>query len=86
MPEEEEFEEWLKVAEQRETYCRGRIELEEAKALDKKGEKVASSRRYHSASSIFARLAGEIGKTPDRSEMETLARFCKAWSQMEEAE
>lgn len=81
-----EIEDWLKIAEQREAYARGRIELEEARSLDRNGEKVASSRKYNSASEAFKTLAARIAAPRERGEMLTLAKFCESWARMKEAD
>ncbi len=82
----QEQEEWLRHTIQRETYSQGRIALEEAKALDKKGDKTASSRKYQSASETFRSLASQTSSSQDGREMETLARFCDSWAKMKMAE
>ncbi len=84
--EHQELREWSAVASQQETYCRGRIELEEARILDTEGKKASSARKYRSASELFATLVGEMEDAHDRGEVETLVRFCDAWAKMKEAE
>ncbi len=84
--EEMELKNWLKITDQREGYARGRIELEEARAFDKKGQKGPSSRKYLSASGTFQALVAKIDSPSDRGEMEALALFCEAWAQMKKAE
>ncbi len=83
--EKQELEESLKTSEQRETYSRGRLELEEARILDKRGEKSASSRKYLSAGSTFKMLGSQV-EAHDQGEIETLALFCEAWARMKQAE
>lgn len=84
--EKREFQDWIRIGEEREAYTRGRIELEEARSLDRSGEKAASSRKYLSASVAFKTLAGQIVIAQDRAETETLAQFCESWALMKEAE
>ncbi len=84
--EEKELKDWLKVARQGEPYCHGRRELEEARVLEKKGEKAASSSKYGSAAETFKLLAVETDSIEDRGEYQTLAQFCEAWARMKTAE
>jgi tetratricopeptide (TPR) repeat protein len=82
----QDLREWLKVADQRLEYCQARIDLEQAKAHDKQGDKNASAEKYRSAAELFRRLAKEISLEVDRAELVTFAQFCEAWSMMKEAE
>ncbi len=82
----DELKEWLDISRGRERYSRGRIELEEARILDKKGEEEESSRKYHAAYEIFKLLHSEAPNERSRREMETLALFCEAWGKMKQAE
>jgi tetratricopeptide (TPR) repeat protein len=77
---------WIGVAEERERYCRGRAQLEEAKNLDKAGDKANSSRRYVSASETFTELAGRTNDSREQAELETLAKFCQALAWMKDGE
>lgn len=83
---EKDLNDWLKVTNGRERYCLGRVDLEQAKILDKKGEESASSVKYRSASEIFRALLVEAHSEQDRRETETLVLSCDAWARMKEAE
>ncbi len=84
--EVQELRDWISISQGRERYCLARTELEEAKELDRKGEKEASATRYSSASQAFKLLMAEAHKEQSQKELETLALFCEAWSKMKEAE
>ncbi|HEY4823252.1 MAG TPA: hypothetical protein VIH83_06185, partial [Candidatus Bathyarchaeia archaeon] len=84
--DQHELKSWIGIASQREVYARARIELEEARALDKKGEKAASSRKYRLASDLCKTLARGSDSALERRELETLSRFCEGWAQMKDAE
>ncbi len=84
--EKQELEDWLEITKGREKYCLARIELEEAKILDRKGEKEASSRKYNIASEDFGALLTEASGQQTQRELETLTLFCEAWAKMKEAE
>ena len=82
----EQLSNWTEIARQRESYCRGRVELEEAREADKKGEKGISSRKFRAASAIFTALVGKEQNQHDREELQAGAEFCDAWALMKEAE
>jgi hypothetical protein len=84
--ENQEMKDRLEINNGREDYCLGRIHLEEGKILDKQGEKVSSAKKYREASKAFSGLLAEGWPEQDRSEMETMARFCDACAKMKEAE
>ncbi len=84
--EQQDLNDWLKLSSQRETYCSGRIALEQAKVLDKRGKKNDSARKYMSACDTFKSLSGQIEGVQDLGELEVLAEFCAAWAKMKEAE
>ncbi len=81
----EELQEWLGLARQRTLYCRGRLSLEEARALDKKGEKRQSAGKYLDSSQILGELSRDVS-SQDRPELRALGEFCKAWARMKQAE
>ncbi len=75
----------IKASEARGKYCLGRIAIEEAKTLDRKGDHATSSEKYGYAAETFQRIAvGESEQT--RKELESLAYLCKAWQKMMMAE
>ncbi len=86
LQEKEELKTWIAIADGRERYCLGRIALEEAKVLDRKGEEEASAAKYGSASEVFGALMAEAEAEQSRRELETLSLFCQAWAKMKEAE
>jgi tetratricopeptide (TPR) repeat protein len=81
-----EIEDWSMIAERREAYTSGLIELEEARSLERSGGKVTSSGKYKAASVTFRTLATKIPEAQDRAEMENLAQFCESWARRKEAE
>ncbi len=84
--ESEELTTWHRVTDGRERYCQGRIELEEAKTLDRRGDEEASSTKYLSAAEIFKALLAEAETEQARKELETLVLLCEAWGKMKKAE
>ncbi len=85
-PENQELRDWLKLTNGRESYCMGRIALEEGRALDKKGSPEESSLKYVAASKMFRVLIGEAPSQQGRGELETTMLFCEAWAKMKEGE
>ena len=84
--EQKEIDSWLEASHSLEKYCLGRVKLEEAKILDKKGAERESRDMYHSASDDFRELTSETRSDQSRVELEALALFCEARSKMKEAE
>ncbi len=84
--EEEELREWVRITDGRQTYCLGKIDLEEARILDRKGEVESSGAKYQSASQFFRELVAGARTGQDRSEFEILANFSEGWAKMKEAE
>src|SRR5712692_8798060 len=76
---------WVELNSGRERYCLARTQLEEAKLLDKTGEKGASSSKYRSASASFKALIGEAQNEQAKSELGILSLLCEAWAKMKEA-
>jgi tetratricopeptide (TPR) repeat protein/DNA-binding MarR family transcriptional regulator len=76
----------IKAAERRRQYCGARIAVEEAKALERNGDYVSSSRRYGQAADGFEKLAAVAESDPDRKDLSLVATLAKAWEAMEKAE
>ena len=75
-----------KASDLRIDYCRGRVALEEAKLLDRKGEHGASSRRYGDAAQIYQKIMQAMDSETERREIKPLHSLCLAWRQMTRAE
>ncbi len=84
--DKQELNEWLDITKGRETYSQARIQLEEARVLDKNGEEENSSTKYRTASKTFNSLLADAPTEQSRREMETLMLFCDAWANMKRAE
>ncbi len=84
--EKDEMKEWLDITKGRVRYAQGRLKLEEARVLDKKGEEEESSKKYREANDVFKRLVPGAPNEQSRREIETLALFCEAWGKMKQAE
>jgi len=75
----------VKASETREKYCLGRIAIEEAKMLDRKGDHAASSEKYGSAAETFQSIA-KIESDQTQQELQSLTYLCQAWEKMMMAE
>lgn len=84
--EKEMAAELVKASATRREYCLGRVALEEAKILDRKGEHAASSDRYNTAAERFQKAIDKMEYERDRQELEPIACLCRAWQMMTRAE
>jgi hypothetical protein len=76
----------VKAAALRSEYCIGRIALEEAKILDKKGDHYSSSEKYGSAAGVFEKVTQALESEQDRKELKLIFTLSKAWQKMTQAE
>ncbi|MGZ3733218.1 MAG: hypothetical protein ACXU9U_05725, partial [Parachlamydiaceae bacterium] len=72
----------------RRQFCRGRILLEEAKLLDKKGNHLSSSEKYGFAAEIFRSILNEhrCESHQTKTEIDFIIVLAKAWQKMTQAE
>jgi tetratricopeptide (TPR) repeat protein len=76
----------IKTANLRSSYCQARINIEEAKVHDQKGEYTLSSKSYGLAAETLNRLVGEEVPEQPQQELRLLLKLCRAWAKMEFAE
>jgi KaiC/GvpD/RAD55 family RecA-like ATPase len=75
----------IEASDIREEYSRGRIAIEEAKILDKKGDHIASSDKYDEAATVFQKIS-LIDSEQAGKEAKPLVYLCRAWQKMTSAE
>ena len=75
----------LKASETRTKYCCGRILLEEARILDRKGDHSTSAEKFESAAKTFQDLM-EVETEQTRRELKPLVFLSQAWQMMMTAE
>jgi KaiC/GvpD/RAD55 family RecA-like ATPase len=75
----------IEASNAREKYGHGRIEIEEAKILDKRGDHAASSEKYETAAATFQKIL-QAGSEQTRKEVMPLIYLCQAWQKMTMAE
>jgi len=76
----------VKATDERREYCIGRIALEEAKILDKKGDHYSSSQKYGSAAQTFEKITNRLEPEQDRKEFKLITTLSQAWQKMMLAE
>jgi hypothetical protein len=75
-----------KASELRCEYCIGRITLEEARILDKKGDHSSSSEKYGGAAEKFDRIAKAVETDQEKKELGLITILSLAWQNMTQAE
>ncbi len=75
----------MEASEMRTKYCRGRMLLEEARILDRKGDHTASSEKYGAAAKTFQDVM-EVESQQARRELKPLVFLSQAWQKMMAAE
>jgi KaiC/GvpD/RAD55 family RecA-like ATPase len=75
----------IEASEARETFSLGRIAIEEAKILDKKGKYVLSSDKYGDAAKLFQKITTDYSEQI-KVEAKPLVFLCQAWEKMKLAE
>jgi hypothetical protein len=75
-----------RAADARSDYCKARIILEKAGALDKKGDVSASAEKYGQAADLFDKILTGLESDRDRKEIQLVATLSKAWQAMAKAE
>ncbi len=85
----------IKASDIRAEYCLGRIALEEAKILSRKGDNAGSSEKFAVATRRFQNAMNRIEQEPvftkatvakDKQELMPIIYLCKAWQMMTKAE
>jgi len=67
-------------------YCVGRIALEEAKILDKKGDHYSSSQKYGSAVETFKKVLQALESEQEKKEFQLIITLSHAWQKTTQAE
>jgi hypothetical protein len=72
----------LKATDIRREYCIGRIALEEAKILDRKGDHYLASQKYGSAAEAFEKIEQALESDQERKEIGLIKSLSQAWQKM----
>jgi hypothetical protein len=86
MDEREKAVELGKASVQRKDYCLARINVEEARMYDRKGDYTASAQEYDSAAAMFEKMVERMEVESDRKEIKPIASMCRAWQRMKMAD
>ncbi len=76
----------IKTTDLRHEYCIGKIALEEARILDKKGDHYFSSEKYGSAVAIFQKISEALESDQDKKEFKLIITLSQAWQKMTRGE
>ncbi|MFX1323266.1 MAG: tetratricopeptide repeat protein, partial [Promethearchaeota archaeon] len=76
----------IKVARVRMNYCSARVNIEEARLLEKQGDNLAAAEKFATAASIFKELCELFRIETERVELEAIYLLCRAWETMSIAE
>jgi adenylate cyclase len=77
---------WLALSGSRQKYSQAMAHLEEAKLLDRKGERSGSALGFALAAEILNQLAKEGAEGENKGETATLALLCRAWHLLKQAD
>jgi KaiC/GvpD/RAD55 family RecA-like ATPase len=76
----------LEASDLRRIFCKARIQIEDAKLLDRKGKYLQSSKSYEEAAQNIQSIVEKVESKAERKEMKYLAILCQAWEKMARAE
>jgi hypothetical protein len=76
----------IQAADFRSEYCQGRMAIEEAKILDKRGDHLASSEKYATAARTFEKIGQSLDSERERNELILITVLSRAWQKMTQAE
>jgi tetratricopeptide (TPR) repeat protein len=76
----------VKATETRLEYCWGRVIIEEAKILDKKGDHYSSSEKYGVAAETFEKVSKALDSEQERREFRLIIALSRAWQKTTLAE
>jgi hypothetical protein len=80
--EKEMMEQLLKASGLRQKYCQARMQMEEAKLLDREGKYLQSRKSYGKAAQSISEIVYKIDIETERNELEYVILLCRAWEKM----
>jgi hypothetical protein len=86
LDEKEKAVELSKASIRRKDYCLARVNVEEARIHDRKGNHAESAEEYDAAADIFERILEIVETEADRKEIRAIASMCRAWEKMKMAD
>ncbi len=76
----------IKACDLRSRYCQARMNLEEAKIIERKGDYAQSSRTYNKAAKILNSVIDELDSEEEKKEFRLIKILSQAWEKMTIAE
>jgi tetratricopeptide (TPR) repeat protein len=70
----------------RRDYCLARVNVEEARIYDRKGDYLESAEKYDMAACKFEKMLAESEAEADRNEIKPIAYMCRAWQKTKTAD
>ena len=70
----------------RRDYCLARVNIEEARIYDRKGDYLESAEKYDTAACKFEKMLAESETEADRNEIKPIAYMCRAWQKTKTAD
>jgi len=86
LEEKEKAIELREASVRRKGYCIARMNLEEARVYDRKGNHAESADKYGSAATMLEEMYDTTTIETDRKEAESIALMCRAWQKMKLAD
>jgi len=84
--EKEKAVELCTASMKRKDYCLARMNVEEARIFDLRGDYAKSAEKYDSAASIFEKVLETMETGADQNEMKPIVYMCRAWQKMKMAD
>lgn len=75
-----------KASVRRKDYCLARVNVEEARVHDRKGDYAESSQEYGLAAAAFEKITEDMKTEGERKEIKPVAFMCRAWQKMKMAD
>ncbi len=86
LDEKEKAVELSNASVRRKEYCHARVNVEEARIFDRKGEYAESGEKYDLAADTFEKILEMMEIETDRAEIKPIAYMCRAWQKMKTAD
>jgi len=86
LDEKEKAIELGKASMHRRDYCLARVDVEEARIYDLRGDYAESAEEYDSAATKFEKMLETMETENDRKEIKPIAYMCRAWQKMKMAD
>jgi hypothetical protein len=86
LDEKEKAVELSEASARRKDYCLARVNLEEARIFDQRGDYAKSAERYNTAATMLEKILEDLEIETEREEIKPFAVMCRAWQKMKMAD